>query len=160
MRPASTRLIVLLLVLLMVALFAWFFRKATPGVRSATGTNAVSAEEVARFEALEARENELDRTVWAKELLAEECGRVFDSWWDSLNVASNKLQLLASLPIGGLVVGKFNPPEKLAHAIELYSPAGKGATWTAADWVRFLQDSEQAGWQLMNTEFRHVRFET
>ena len=160
MRPASTRLIVLLLVLVVVALLAWFFRKAPPGVRSVTGTNAVSAEEVARFEALEARENELDRTVWAKELLAQECGRVFDTWWDSLNVASNKLRLLASLPIGGLVVGKFNPPERLAHAIEVYSPAGNGTIWSAADWMRFLQETERAGWQLMNTEFRHVRFET
>src|SRR2546427_644161 len=105
MKYSAQRLMILLL-LLVTLLLVWLVRQQAFGPRSAMDTNSLGDELVARFQALQARENEADRTVWAKELLAEKCGQVFEALWDSLNAATNKLLLLESFPIGEVVVGK------------------------------------------------------
>ena len=123
-------------------------------------TGLVSHELVDRFTALEARENELNKTVWAKEILAEECGRVFESLWDSLNAATNRFGLLASFPVGELVPCRFAAPQALPHGIELRAPLSAGSAWSAQQWRAFLEASQRAGWELAQTEFRHTRFDT
>ena len=56
----------------------------------------ISAELAAELTTIEQKERSIAETVWAKELLAEDCGRTFESLWDSLNAASNKLEVAAS----------------------------------------------------------------
>src|SRR5438045_2372476 len=80
-------------------------RAAPSGAGSTNLDGLVSQESVNRFIAIEGRENELNKTVWAKEMLAEECGQVFDSLWDALNAGTNKFAVLASFPVGELTVG-------------------------------------------------------
>src|SRR5437773_11995978 len=101
-------------------------RAAPPAARSTNIAGPVSPELINQFTALEAKENELNRTVWAKEILAEECARVFESLWDSLNAATNKFSVLQSFQLGELVPGNFSPPQKLANGIELREPTGVG----------------------------------
>jgi len=79
----------------------------------------------------EAQERHADETVWAKEILAQECGRTFESLWDSLNAATNKLSLMASFPFGEIILGKWNQPKTLPHGIELREPAGAGPASTS-----------------------------
>jgi hypothetical protein len=159
MSRRSARLPVLLALLVVVALAGWWMRRSSTGSRLVKETDA-DPKIVAGFLALEAREREMEQTVWAKEMLAQECGRVFESLWDSLNAATNKLRALASYPVSEILVGKYNPPETIAHGIEVHSPVGSGQAWTAAEWLRFLQAAEKDGWQLANVEFRHVQFDT
>ncbi|PYI88536.1 MAG: hypothetical protein DME26_03475, partial [Verrucomicrobia bacterium] len=160
MRHPATRLIILLVLLAVALLTFWLVRRPWSTPRSDTATNPVDPQIVARFVALEAGERAMDQTVWAKELLAQECGRVFESWWDSINAVTNKLRVLASLPIGEIVMGKFSSPQKIGHEIEVYPPSGNGVKWSSEEWTRFVEKSERAGWQLMNTEFRHVQFDS
>src|SRR5713101_3171836 len=47
---------------------------------------------------LEAREKQADNTIWAKEKLAQNCGRRFEALWDSLKASTNKLSLIAEFP--------------------------------------------------------------
>jgi len=159
MKRHSTRLLVLLALLAMVVFLVWWVRRDSTASRLARESNS-DPQVVTRFLALEAREREVEETVWAKEMLAQECARVFESLWDSLNAATNKLRVLASFPVGEVVVAKFNPPENIFHGIKIHSPSEKGQTWKAAEWERFLLASEKAGWLLVNTEFRHVQFDT
>lgn len=42
----------------------------------------VSAETVQEVLRIEAQEKQVAETVWAKEMLAQECGRVFERLWD------------------------------------------------------------------------------
>ncbi len=84
-----TRLLVLL-VLLTAVIISWRVRRVPTATRLSSATNQAEAEVVKRFLALEAREREAEQTVWAKEILAQECGRVFESLWDSLNAATNR----------------------------------------------------------------------
>jgi len=110
--------------------------------------------------AFEARERQVDETVWAKELIAQECGRTFESLWDSINTATNKLSLAASFPVGEIVLGKWNAPHALPHGIELRQSAGPGSVLSVEEWRSFVGGFERAGWELAQTEFRHIRFET
>ena len=136
-------------------------RRAAPSADSSTNiAGPVSQQLVNRFTALEAKEDELNKTVWAKEILAEECARVFESLWDSLNAATNKFSVLQSFQLGELVPGNFSPPQKLADGIELREPTGVGPQWSEPQWRQFLEQSQRAGWELAHIEFRHNRFDT
>ena len=135
-------------------------RAASSTTNSASPAGLVSRELVDQITALEAQEVALDNTVWAKEILAEECGQVFDSLWDSLNATTNKFSVLESFRISELVPGRFNPPQQLAHGIELREPGGIGPAWSDAQWGQFLLESQRAGWEIAQAELRHNRFDT
>ncbi len=157
MTRAPRRFFVLLLIFLLLgALALRLGRRSIPDGGVEYSTNEV----IRQYLELEARENELNNGVWAKEILAEECGQVFESLWDSFNAATNKFPVLATAPFGELVTCKFNPPQTIADGVELQTPAGSGPVWSQAEWKRFLEDSESAGWQLAQAEFRHTSFET
>ncbi len=161
-RPPMKRLVVPLIVLcigaglLVVACWRNYFlrRDSTPPSDSEIG------QLLAQLSALREREEQIDKTVWAKERLAERYGALFESLWDSLNVATNKIDRLASFPIGQMAIGIFETPQKLSHGIELRESTGSGAVWSQAQWKAFLAESARAGWQLTQAEFRHHAFET
>ncbi|HXT41453.1 MAG TPA: hypothetical protein VN887_15715, partial [Candidatus Angelobacter sp.] len=102
MNHSSRRLLAWVFVLLLVCwvVFAIARRRSASSEKDATNPDdVVSSERVNQFTALEAREQKMDQTVWAKEREAEECGRTFESLWDALNAATNKLELIAAFPV-------------------------------------------------------------
>ncbi|MHB8521248.1 MAG: CRTAC1 family protein [Limisphaerales bacterium] len=125
-----------------------------------TVSSRIGQELAARFARFEAGEKHVDETAWAREILAEHCGWTFESLWDSLNAATNKLELAASFPAGEIVLGKWGEPRALPHGIELRVSAGPGPAFSPGQWRNLVEESERAGWQLAQTEFRHNRFET
>src|SRR6266511_1527707 len=148
------------LLLLGVALRVGLKQRLPAAADSADPTGLVSQKLVDQFLSLESRENELNKSVWAKEILAEQCGQVFESLWDSLNAATNKLDIVASFPVGEMTVGNFSSMQRLAHGIELRESSGAGPTWSAPEWRRFIQESQAVGWQAERVEFRHNQFAT
>jgi hypothetical protein len=135
-------------------------KQRQPAADAADPNGLVSQKLVDQFLSLDAGETELNRTLWAKEILAEECGQVFDSLWDSLNGATNKLDVVASFPLDEITMGVFRSSQSVAHGIELRESSGPGPTWSAPEWRRFVRDLGAAGWQLDRVEFRHNQFET
>jgi len=155
----------LLIVLVVLSLIALALRAGLKHKPSATAdpidpNGLVSQEQVDQFLSLEAGEDQLNKTVWAKEILAEQYGQVFEALWDSLNAATNKLDVVASFSAGELTVGNFSSTQRLAHRIELRESSGAGPTWSAAEWRRFVQQSQADGWQGERVEFRHTQFAT
>jgi hypothetical protein len=149
------------LLLLVGALLVLARKRPAPGPAGAGDlTSLVSRELVDQLTALEAREEELNKTVWAKEILAENCGRLVEDLWDSLNAATNKLEVLGAFPVGELVPARYQPPLQLAHGIERHQPAGPGPPWSGLQWRRFLEESQRDGWELAQVEFRHNRVDT
>src|SRR5688572_9037722 len=134
------RLLVLLAVLA-AAIGLWWTRTASRQTRRAGPSDE---QVIARFLDLETREREVEHTVWSKEMLAQECGRVFESLWDSLNETTNKLRVLASFPVDEVLTGKFTSPEKIAHDIEVHSPSETAQAWTKPEWEHFLEASATA----------------
>jgi hypothetical protein len=112
-----------------------------------------------RINSLQAREDEADRTVWAKEMLAERCGSTFESLWDSLNATTNKLPILANFPFGEIVLPHWASTEHLPHGIDLRAGEGPGDSVSQAAWRQQIQELAKEGWTLDNVEFRHTRFE-
>lgn len=129
--------------------------------RQANGpASLITPELLAQFTALESREQQLDQTDWARERTAEQCGAVFDALWDGLNRASNKFDVLASFPIGELVVGKYGAPENRLCGIQVSKAVQGGNVWLQGEWQQFLAKTERAGWRLEHIEFRHISFDT
>lgn len=132
-------------------------RAPAPAEMSSALTQKLAAE----LTALEAQEDQVEETVWAKEKLAEHCGLVFDAFWDTLNKVTNKLEVLGLFPVGELLPAKLSPPQTLAHGIEVQNPSGEGGRpWNGETWRGFLAECQRDGWQLAQCEFRHNRFET
>jgi hypothetical protein len=159
-RPQKQRLIILLLVLL-ATVSGWLVVQNRRGTVPSDGwrESDLVRQLARRLEALEAREKHVAETVWAKELLAEQCGRVFEQLWDSLNAATNKLAALAEFPVGELAVPRFGAPRPQAHGIELLEPSGDALVWSHAEWRGFLAETQDKGWRLVHTEFRHNAFD-
>jgi hypothetical protein len=108
---------------------------------------------------LEAREKVADKTLWAKEMLAQSCGRTFETFWDALNAASNKLSLVAGFPASEIVLGEWGPPQSLPYGIELHEATGPGRTLSTNEWRQWIDGFVRDGWHLENVEFRHNRFD-
>ena len=47
--------------------------------------------------AIERREQVIDQTIWRTEIEAQEYGRVFETFWDALNAATNKWAVAEAL---------------------------------------------------------------
>ncbi len=110
--------------------------------------------------ALKEREKQIAETIWKPELLAEECGVVFESLWDSINRATNKFGVAASLGFRSLAVPTFLIPTQLAHGVHVFSPTVQSRQWNPTDWKNLLTSSEGAGWSINALELRHNRFAT
>jgi len=153
-------LLVALVAVSCVAVLVRLQRGRARGQASSDTGGLVSQEAIDRFIALENREKEANQTVWAKEILAQECGRVFENLWDALNRATNKFALLESWPVGEIIPPRLGPARMAAHDIALRESSGGAAPWKADGWRRFLADADTDGWRLERVEFRHNQFET
>src|SRR5215472_11529295 len=107
--PRMARLIALVFafLLLLTAFLVQRRHREVLQYRDNNVTNLISADVLARFNAIETRERQMDDTIWSKERDAEQCGAVFDTLWDQLNRASNKFEILATFPIGELTTGRY-----------------------------------------------------
>ncbi len=166
-RPSTKRGIFLFLVALAIAIPAFVLMRqrnapapSPAATRNADGSRSISPELAAQLAAIEQRELKIAETVWAKELLAQECGRTFEAFWDSVIAASNKLDVVASFSFGEIILGNWNSTNRLPHGIQSRESSGTGPALSAIEWMNFVTDSAAAGWKLMQTEFRHNRFDT
>ena len=158
--PRVKRLAVLVLALLvcLVMLLVTQKHRADRLNKVKPFADLISPELLSQFTAIESREKELDDTAWATERQAETFGASFDSLWDSFNSASNRFDVLASFPIGELIVGDYFAPETLVHGIEVRRASGNRQPWRQPEWRAFLKEAEQNGWQLDDIEFRQRNF--
>jgi hypothetical protein len=152
----------LLLVLLLASVGLVLIRSIRTHSRGGTQTSEAAArirELAAQLTSLEASERQVSEAVWSREILAQECGQVFDALWDALNATTNKFDVLGLFPFNELIPPKWGAPHAESNGIEAFEPAGSAGRWNVEAWRRFLDESRRADWQLDQTEFRHNRFE-
>ncbi len=144
--------------LLAVAATTWLVRSRAPARKAAGATAQTNL--LGALMALEAREAEADRTVWATERLAQRCGRVFEDLWDNLNQATNRLAALAAFDAGMVVMPAFGAPAELPHGIRRFAPGEtpRGPELGGNAWKAWLAARAAEGWELNQVEFRHNRF--
>jgi hypothetical protein len=108
---------------------------------------------------IERREQALDETLWAPDVLAQRCGSIVDDLWDALNGATNRWAVLERLTVPNLSLPEFGPPRTLPHGIQVWEPTGTNHAASAVEWPKFLTAARHAGWLIVQTEFRHNRFQ-
>ena len=122
-------------------------------------TNRLNPALVSQLASLEAQERSLNESLWATEILAQHHGQVFETLWDAVNVASNKLDLLAEFPLGEILLGDWSTTNLLPHGIEVRLARAPGPRLSADEWKPWVQRFRDDGWHLGELEFRHLRFE-
>jgi hypothetical protein len=114
---------------------------------------------MSQFLAVESRENELDQTVWAKELLAEKCEDVFIRLWDELRGQEDRFSILEKFDFGQLVLGNATAPEVREWGIKVIRFESQERRITKQDWRQWLLESRAQGYEIEETEWRHPRFD-
>lgn len=160
-RPPVKRLAALLVILLVSTglLVLTRHRRSLRTQAPLLSVQTVEQQLLARFSALESRERQIDETTWAGERRAEERGALFDSLWDEVNKATNKLESIGAFGVNEIVLGKFAPAQRLEHQIELYEPQGKQSPLSGRQWQEFLREQSRAGWEVAHLEFRQRSFD-
>lgn len=119
----------LLLILLLAGTFClWIWLKQSSLPRAASTNNPAELDTSQKPTALELRETQADKTFWASEILAENCGRTFESLWDTVNATTNKLAVLAQFPFEQIVLPDWAKVQHLPHNIELHEGGSAGET--------------------------------
>lgn len=126
--------------------------------------HTVSSEVVQEVLRIEAEEQKADETVWAKEMLAQECGRTLEQFWDGLNAATNaagRWERAARLALGELLLPKWDVFQELPHGIRYANSQEARSRISGAEWGAMIRAEFQARhWILEQVEFRHYQFET
>lgn len=152
--PPRLRLLFVFLALSLVILTFWKQRQASKPNAPGRDLDALTRQ----LESLLAREEALDQTLWAPDLLAQQAGSVIEDLWDELNASTNRLNLLAQWPIE-ITPPTFATPSTLPHGLRAFASLGPGNPWTAADWAHHLHQASADGWILEQLEFRHEQFD-
>jgi hypothetical protein len=108
---------------------------------------------------IDLEQQRLDRSVWARELQAQECGRVLEDLWDALNQATNQLRLAAAFPLHELILGQWDEGRELPHGIRIREQREPSQVLSAQVWQQTIEDLDARGWRLAQTEFRHTAFD-
>lgn len=111
-----------------------------------------------KYLALERREQQIDSTVWAKEMTAQRCGQVFELFWDKLNATTNKWEIVSQFATAHFTIPDLKTTTNLPHAIEVSNPTGPGRKLNRTEWQEWLEAKRAAGWQISKAEVRHTRF--
>ena len=152
--------LVLLILLLAGTVCLWIWLKQSSRPRPARADNSQGLDSSQQPTTLELREAQADKTFWASEMVAEDCGRTFESLWDAVNATTNKLNVLARFSFEQIVLPDWQKVQHLPHGIELHAGGSAGSTLSADQWRASVEELARGGWQLDNIEFRHNRFDT
>ena len=107
----------------------------------------------------------LDATTWADEVLAQEYERTLVALWDALLAAQHRgdaaatRRALSQVGFRELRVGTAHPSESLDHGIEVQGFEAPFATLDPESWERWLAELSQDGYELVQSEWHHARFE-
>ena len=124
--------------------------------RSSALVNDPATENAKAYLRLEARERDVDRTVWAREIEAE---AYEDSWihlWDNLNRGTNPIAVWQSFFPGVPDLPEVRSHQALSWQIEeilLGSPSRTDPKQAASQWKALLEQWSQGGWRLERSEW-------
>ena len=105
---------------------------------------------------------ELDKTVWAPEVEAQEYEAVFVRFWDQIRTANPaaRLEVLANFGFSEkLSIASPGEPEILENGIQLTRfDAEPNQQFTPAEWKKLAQSFDDEGIRVVQTEWHHSRF--
>lgn len=132
----------------------------TPAASSSAESQGVANQElINQVHALRDREQQLDQTIWADEILAQRYEQVFIDLWDRMRESDDKFSVLSGVPFDELAIGEIGPASGHEHGIEVIPIEGNGRSFTNGEWKDWLNQFKEKGWLIEQSEWRQTRFE-
>jgi hypothetical protein len=101
----------------------------------------------------------LDRTVWAKEVQAQEHEATFVKLWDDMRARLDDQQVvLAAFPFASLSFKRFAAPVRHRY-IDVATMAGDAESLDHAGWEALVADLVARGYRLEHSEWHHAAFD-
>ncbi len=100
-----------------------------------------------------------DRTTWKHEVEAQRYEGTFVTLWDQLIFQTDKYKVLRDFPFGELRIGKSLSSQETDWGITISQFADPQLTITADAWPEFLDHFQQQGYEIIETEWHHQKFE-
>lgn len=101
----------------------------------------------------------LDKTVWSNEVLAQEYEEPFVRLWDELRNSTDKYAVLGSFPFKTIILGIPAGSQFHDSDVESISFEQGDAELTHAEWKDWLETMRSGGYELVQSEWHHSRFE-
>jgi hypothetical protein len=130
----------------------------SPGPAPASSSASVQ-ESTSPFARFEAGLKHIDDTVWSRELLAQECGRTLELFWDSLNPSSNRWAVIREFDPGPVTLGSWSGETQGPLGIRSRASQSGGRELGTAEWKEWVAGFERAGWTIDGIELRHRAFD-
>jgi hypothetical protein len=112
-----------------------------------------------------AQRSHFDETIWVDERLAQEYEQSLVTLWDALLDADRrgdpaaKVDVLANVALERITIGKPVALEMLDHGIERFRFDESQRNLDGSEWSAFVRELSADGYQLVQSEWHHARFE-
>ncbi|MBH07172.1 MAG: hypothetical protein CMJ20_12735 [Phycisphaeraceae bacterium] len=143
--------VVVLVICLFVGAWLWPWLNRPSGEISVVRTN-VDVE-------MMAERQDLDEVVWGDELVAQHYEATFIDLWDQLRGAADKFDVLERFLFREMVLGRPGQAQILDWGISITQHGPPSETVDHAAWLGYLETFRRDGYQLVQTEWHHWRFE-
>ena len=129
----------------------------TSPTMSAAGTTTFDA---AAAESIRTARDEMDATVWATEVLAQEYEDTFVRLWDAVRQRDDRDAVLSDFAFDTLEVGVPGPAIRRACDVEVRSLQEGKRALSHAEWQALVRRLAAEGYHLDQCEFHHQAFRT
>ncbi len=137
--------------------------------RSGESPVAAAPDIQARAIELARRREELDRTVWKGEVIAQQYERALVRLWDRLLAQQRAVrqeearpgdawQVLADIAFGTITLGRRDRTDRLEHGIQIQHFRGGGEQLSPDQWREQIGALRAAGWVIDQSEWHHAQF--
>lgn len=121
-------------------------------------------EQARKAEAIFEERQQLDKTVWRGEEMAQIYEDTFVRLWDDLRAAKDPLAVLGEFPIGVLKLGKLKEAPGhdwniLASGFDIEKNPSDVREVASAEWPAFVDGFRKAGVKITETEWHQTAFE-
>ena len=156
MPSAKNNQLLTIALFLLATIFAAGWLIFTPSTSKPGKTNVPSEP---TMPSLESSRAELDTTVWAKEVSAQEHEKIFVHLWDRLRAGTEKHKILTRFPFNRLIIGRAQPAEKLEQGILRTIYSAPEIIMPRKEFVQKVNNLANQGYRLVQSEWHHSKFE-
>ncbi len=103
--------------------------------------------------------SQLDQTVWAQEVQAQNYEDTFVKLWDLLCSAPDKRVVLENFPFTTLILPGMGEAQPFDAGVMVTPLTGHLAKMSPSDWKKFLDGLALEGFELVQSEWHHEKFE-
>ena len=151
-----TKLSIVLLVVVIAVALGWYLLTHSSSPPVDGGGQARAIDQAA--DAVKAARAEQDATTWRQEVAAQRFETIFIDLWDRLRASPDARDILATVPLQSIVLGKPATATKIEHNIELIT-LEPDRTLSSTQWNTFVREIHGQGYRLEQSEWHHSRFE-